>query len=236
MQQVGRAGRDGEPAVGLLLYREADLGLQKSLTSPARLEADVVADVVDAVRETAGRKGASVDAIAEQTELTNGKLDRTLQLLEAEGAIRISVEDHATVADRATDPADLAERVVAQQDRFRDWRDQRLASMRGYATTDGCRRQALLTYFGETAPDVCNACDNCRAGRSRANAQKHAREPKPSAISQPWPVNATVQHKTFGRGIVQAYEAGNVIVLFESVGRKAIALTFAQRRKLIKAC
>jgi ATP-dependent DNA helicase RecQ len=229
MQQLGRAGRDGEPAVALLLYREADLGLQKSLSSPAKLEPDKVADVVDAIRAEPG--ALDVATLSERTGQTNGKLNRTIQLLEAEQAIHVKVTGEATALDRRTHPSDVAEAVVAQQDRFRDWRDERIARMRAYALTTACRRQALLDYFGEPAPPTCNTCDNCRAGLSR-----HAAKEKRKADDRhEWPVNGAVMHKTLGRGIVQGYEAGNVHVLFERSGRKAISVEFAKRKKLMTA-
>ena len=37
----------------------------------------------------------------------------------------------------------------------------KLDRVRRYATTPGCRRGALLSYFGESPPDSCGSCDNC---------------------------------------------------------------------------
>ncbi|NCG32045.1 MAG: hypothetical protein GWP44_04115, partial [Proteobacteria bacterium] len=37
----------------------------------------------------------------------------------------------------------------------------KLARVRRYATTAGCRRGALLSYFGESPSDFCGSCDNC---------------------------------------------------------------------------
>ncbi|NJD19205.1 MAG: recombinase RecQ, partial [Gemmatimonadetes bacterium] len=37
----------------------------------------------------------------------------------------------------------------------------KLRAVRRYATGRGCRRRALLGYFGETAPRRCGACDRC---------------------------------------------------------------------------
>lgn len=42
---------------------------------------------------------------------------------------------------------------------------EKLRAVRRYAATRGCRRRALLAYFGETAPRRCGACDRC-LGRS----------------------------------------------------------------------
>ena len=42
----------------------------------------------------------------------------------------------------------------------------RIEMIRGYAETDGCRRQYLLGYFGEDLPEPCGNCDTCEdAGR-----------------------------------------------------------------------
>ncbi|MBS0240898.1 MAG: DNA helicase RecQ [Proteobacteria bacterium] len=38
---------------------------------------------------------------------------------------------------------------------------QKLDSLIGLAEMPGCRRQALLAYFGETQPEPCGNCDNC---------------------------------------------------------------------------
>ncbi len=38
---------------------------------------------------------------------------------------------------------------------------QQLATLVNYAESDHCRRQTLLAYFGEQAPDHCEACDIC---------------------------------------------------------------------------
>ena len=228
MQQIGRAGRDGDPAAALLLYREADLGLQKSLSSPAKLDAEKVADLIDTLR-----KKPDADR-AELAELVGGggKLARTLQLLELVGAIAMDLDDVVTLKRNADDSGVIADEVVQQQDRFRDWRSSRLEQMRGYAHTGACRRQTLLAYFEADAAETCDACDNCRTGRSQRARAASVDEARPN---QPWPVGTTVTHKTLGRGIVQGYDGKNVSVLFETAGKKAISVAFAKKKKLITA-
>ena len=226
MQQVGRAGRDGEPAVGLLLFREADLGLQKSLSSPAKLDAGHVADVIDALRRD---PGTPRDKLVELGG-GGGKLDRTTQLLELVGGIATDINGHVTLLREEDDAGTIAEEVVAQQDRFRDWRANRLEQMRAYAHADACRRQTLLSYFNADAADVCNACDNCRSGHTRRTKRQAEEAHIPKS---PWATNAAVVHKTLGRGIVQAYDGGCVEVLFEHHGKKSINAAFAKKNKLI---
>ncbi len=45
---------------------------------------------------------------------------------------------------------------------FRRLSEEKLDSMVAYAETAGCRRQYLLSYFGEKAGEKCGNCDNCR--------------------------------------------------------------------------
>ena len=226
MQQIGRAGRDGKPAAALLLYREADLGLQKSLSSPAKLDAEKVADVIDALRKDSAPPR---ETLAEMIG-GGGKLERTLQLLELVGALHLDLDGNITLDRMKVDSGVIADEVVGQQDRFRDWRSNRLEQMRGYAHTDACRRRALLAYFDAESADTCDTCDNCRTGRTHRAKSASVDEAR---SSQPWPVGATITHKTLGRGIVQGYDGKNVGVLFETSGKKSISEAFAKKKKLM---
>ncbi len=225
-QQVGRVGRDGGPAAAHLLYRSADLGLQKTLSAPARLDADQIADVVETVRYD----GTSIDAdtLAEETDVPAGKLGRTLQLLEEADALRVDLDGEAHPQSTA-DAGELADDVLEQQQRFRDWRNHRLEQMELYATTTACRRSLLLRYFGEEPPATCDACDNCRAGLAKTKPS----EPEPTA-DRPYPVNTHVEHKNLGRGIVEGYDGNKVAVLFEESGRKEIVVEYAVEHELLE--
>ncbi len=46
-------------------------------------------------------------------------------------------------------------------DAFKQVQRQKLDSLIGLAEMAGCRRQALLAYFGERSPEPCGNCDNC---------------------------------------------------------------------------
>jgi ATP-dependent DNA helicase RecQ len=53
---------------------------------------------------------------------------------------------------------------------------QKLDRMAWYGETTGCRRQYLLQYFGEQAPDNCGACDNCTVVKERVDATVEAQK------------------------------------------------------------
>ena len=54
--------------------------------------------------------------------------------------------------------------------------NQKLETMLGLAEMIGCRRQALLSYFGDTLPEPCGNCDNCLTPPATWDATDAARK------------------------------------------------------------
>ena len=98
----------------------------------------------------------------------------------------------------------------------------RVDMMRAYAETDDCRRAFILSYFGEPFEPPCGRCDNCEAGRV----------PAPPA-DVPFPVGARVAHGQWGEGVVQRYDDDAMVVLFDEVGYKTLALEVVRERALL---
>jgi ATP-dependent DNA helicase RecQ len=96
--------------------------------------------------------------------------------------------------------------------------------MRGYAETDTCRRAFILSYFGEPFEPPCGRCDNCARGRSEA---------PPDDV--PFAVGSRVAHQQWGEGVVQRYDDAAVVVLFDEVGYKALALEVIRDRRILEA-
>jgi ATP-dependent DNA helicase RecQ len=100
----------------------------------------------------------------------------------------------------------------------------RVAMMGEYAESSGCRREFVLTYFGERFTPPCGRCDNCEAGLVRPVAE----------TSRPFPDGSRVRHASWGDGVVQRYEEGAVVVLFDSVGYKKLGLEIVLERGLLE--
>jgi ATP-dependent DNA helicase RecQ len=98
--------------------------------------------------------------------------------------------------------------------------------MRAYAETDTCRRAFILSYFGEPFEPPCGNCDNCVAGRAEAAAA-------PDDV--PFAVGSRVAHGEWGEGVVQRYDDEAVVVLFDEVGYKTLALAVVVERSLLRA-
>ena len=240
-QQIGRAGRDRQPAAAHLFYTEADLGRQKSLTAPARLSEDLVDDVVEVLGDH--DEAVAFDRMLEETEGSAGKVRRTLQLLEAAEVAEVGFagESRGTADLDDHSAAELTEHVMEQQQRFRDWRRHRLEQMRRYAETGACRRSVLMPYFDGPAVEHCHRCDNCETAARLAEQQPGHTEaaddtPSPDEpdIDLPYPLRSSVEHESFGRGIVHGYSDGCVTVLFESVGEKDLNLEFLEEHPMLE--
>ena len=86
--------------------------------------------------------------------------------------------------------------------------------MRGYAEVADCRREFLLNYFGEEIDDPCGFCDTCDAGITVEEEEEN----------MPFPINSRVIHKSWGEGLVLRYEGDKMVVLFDAVGYKTLAV------------
>ena len=99
--------------------------------------------------------------------------------------------------------------------------------LRGYAEADACRRELLLTYFGEPFEPPCGACDNCEAGL--------AADPGPAPDEPPFEVDSKVRHKAWGPGRVLRYDGDRMVVLFDRAGYRTLSVATVLERKLLRA-
>ncbi|MET1064129.1 MAG: RecQ family ATP-dependent DNA helicase [Arthrobacter sp.] len=225
-QEIGRSGRDGEPATAVLHYRPEDLGLRKFFGTHAPDEEALLA-VLQALRAADGP--LTQKALAEQTGNSARKLTGLLNQLQETRAVRtgkrgIRLEAGAklpTVVERAVEHAEARQRV----DRSR------IEMMRGYAETDGCRRQFLLGYFGEDLPEPCGNCDTCAGGSAYENQNDDGAAA--TAGGEPFPLQAAVTHKEWGPGVVMRHEEDVITVLFEQEGYKTLSRQAVTEGKLL---
>ena len=142
-QELGRAGRDGDPADAVLLYRPEDLALGRFFAGGVPSEDDV-RRVLEARAEVTDRA-----EVARRAELGTRRAGRVLNLM------REVVDQEGEVTVEA-----VLERAQARRRLERS----RVDMIRAYAEGDGCRMAFVLGYFGEAVDAPCGRCDRCRAG------------------------------------------------------------------------
>ena len=106
-QEIGRAGRDGEPALAVLVYRQEDLGLRRFFAAgtPAEEELQQVAGLVAAAAAAGIEEGVDVKDLREETGRAATPLARDLNLLEQVGAVVLDEDGAAHPAEDAPPPA-----------------------------------------------------------------------------------------------------------------------------------
>ncbi len=218
-QEIGRAGRDGQPANALLLYRIEDTGLRRYFTG-ALPDLDQLAGLATTLREgPQERRG-----LREHTGLGPRKLSEYLTLLEQVGAARAGPAGQWSAPRYAPPARHAAQAALAQAQRRRTVQRSRLDMMNNLAQTTACRGQALLAYFGEVLDQPCGHCDNCRDGlATQSTAQNEG----------PYPLHTRVTHPQWGTGTVLRYEGEQMTVLFDDVGYKVLSVPVVIEQQLL---
>ncbi|MVA75637.1 RecQ family ATP-dependent DNA helicase [Auraticoccus sp. F435] len=217
-QEVGRAGRDGGPATGLLCHRPEDLSLARFFAPAVPSPADVGA-LVGALAGVEGEPDR--DALREATGLGVRKLARILNLVQEESA-------HSGADDPGDGPT-LVERVVQRAEQHRRMQQTRIEMMRRYAETTTCRQRFLLHYFGDEGEEPCGSCDNCRSGATAEHDEAVAETvAQADAEDAGWTgrfhAEQAVQHPEFGLGTVVEVEGDRLTVLFDQGGYRTLDL------------
>lgn len=207
-QEVGRAGRDGELAVGTLVFRSEDLALGRFFSPAVPKEPDV-----RRVLQAVGATGRDPAAVTERSGLGPRKTGRILNLL-----------DVVEGAGAATSRKRQVEGVLKVAEAHRQLERSRVDMMRAYAETDRCRAEFLVGYFGEQV-ERCGTCDNCRAGVA----------PPPAEDNTAYPVQARVEHGEFGPGVITDVEEDRITVLFDEVGYRTLSLEVVEAEGLLTA-
>ena len=167
-QEAGRAGRDGEQAQALLIYSPEDRALQEWFIendSPSEDELRLMFQVIVGQQEqrwTAIR----YDELARITGIHPAKLKVGVdQLEQAGGLIRFpDTGGRLNLQIIEQDASSLNLTELLKLNRLRRKRKlQELEEMVSYAEGNGCRREALLSHFGDVKSkrEYVYCCDNC---------------------------------------------------------------------------
>jgi ATP-dependent DNA helicase RecQ len=252
LQEIGRAGRDGEPARALLLFRAEDVALQRYFSSGAPAEVEI-RDLVAVLRERPHTRAE----LRTRSGFAARKLTQLITLLEEVGAV---VEEPDGVLRSPADaplPVEAARLALAEVERHQTVAHTRIDMMRRFAEGRSCRGQTLLTYFGDRLDTACGHCDNCgpRPPMSRVDTVQEipaerrvdltVPRPRPrpqpagrtitssTAANEPYPPHTVVRHQAWGTGTVLGYEKDRMTVLFDTVGYKTLSVAVVMKGNLL---
>ena len=165
VQEAGRAGRDGQPAVAALFYRLEDRRVQAYFLRgkyPRQDECARVYHAFGAEMASAGQAPVSATSIHSTTGIGLRRVRVILALLERAGIVK---------RDRR---GFRRQRLFKDEREFRDYLEEydrrhrqdedRLSTMMKYGQTTECRVRFLTRYFSREVSEDCGRCDNCRSG------------------------------------------------------------------------
>jgi ATP-dependent DNA helicase RecQ len=219
-QEIGRAGRDGKPARAVLFYRAEDLGLRRFFAGAGQLAVDEALAVAEAVDDAAGPLDAHT--LRDVTHLSETKVLSALGRLADVGFVTLLPDGQVSKGDGAVAIDDAAEAAASAQESRKEYERTRVEMMRGYAETAECRREYLLSYFGEAFVAPCGNCDNCDAGMTGPDVGAH-----------PFEVGSRVRHPELGDGAVQRYDRDTVVVLFDEHGYRTLGVDLVLEHGLL---
>ena len=227
-QEAGRAGRDGQPALALLLWRPEDLGLRKFFAGSGQVD-EALLHRVAAVLDAAARP-VPVNEVRHVLDLSDTALAQVLTRLEDVGAVEQRSDGTVAYVDGGPAPLDAVADAGDRQESRAAVDESRLTMMRSYAETRGCRRRFILTYFGEPADDECFSCDRCIA-----NAARPGEDAVDAGGDRPFPEQSRVRHSSWGNGLVVRHDGDAIVVLFDDVGYKTLSLDLVLGNGLLES-
>jgi ATP-dependent DNA helicase RecQ len=223
-QEIGRAGRDGEPADALLFYRAEDLGL-RSFFAGSAADLNAARQVLNLLQ--AGKGPIPLADLAKHSDLGKKKVTRILAQLHAVESATLGEGGALAVPGTRIDEA--VAKIAANAEKRTAFDSSRLQMMRGYAESTSCRRSVLLSYFGEPYETRCDRCDNCLAARETGE-----RQPPENTDARAFRASERVRHDQFGDGTVMRIEDNQLTVLFDETGYRTLAADVVVEAKLLE--
>jgi DNA topoisomerase-3 len=149
-QEIGRAGRDGQPSRAVLMHHPADrktheFFLERDYPDPALLTK---------VFSALTARPVTTDTLRKKTRIKKDELSRALEKLSLHGGVNGMVENELTRGHEG-----WAAPYVAQ----RRLREEQLELMTELARASRCRMLGLVAHFGdqEDSGAPCGQCDAC---------------------------------------------------------------------------
>jgi ATP-dependent DNA helicase RecQ len=228
-QEAGRAGRDGNAARCVLLYRLEDRAIRRFFLAGKHPGENELRKFLHALHGAGENRGIGIDSLVVQT----GMSERRVRVISAElekrhllrrrGALRMLIQPLA---------ANEIESFVGTFENNARADEERLRTMMDYAESARCRVQFLREYFGELPREPCRRCDNCRrpirAPRQTTPRVRLGDAPSSGRAAQTdrFQRHQLVNHTRFGTGEVLEISGEEVQVAFSRYGQRRVLASY----------
>ena len=164
-QEIGRAGRDGEPSRAILMHSYAD-----RYTHDFFFERDYPdVKVLDQIYGRLRAEPQPRELIEKQSRVPSDVFEKALEKLWTHGGVIIDADDNLS---RGTE--DWRDSYIAQGEQ----KQSQIEAMIRYAQSNQCRMSSLVRHFGDTADSrkPCGICDFCAPESCVAQQFREANE------------------------------------------------------------
>lgn len=156
-QEIGRAGRDGKPAICTLLFFQDDLRVQRFFIDQAYPKPEQILELYKIIHEVHPLPISSGD-IAIASGYIKLSVNSALHMLYEQDFIKIMPDGkYLLTRPEIKDPTIDFKPFIKRKAQD----NSRLNKMISYTDYKTCRRQRILSYFEQNFIPPCNNCDVC---------------------------------------------------------------------------
>ncbi|MAE92605.1 MAG: ATP-dependent DNA helicase RecG [Pelagibaca sp.] len=160
-QQVGRAGRGIDHAIGVLMSGVEDQDIHEFFRDSAFPSEDQVSEILQVLEQS---DGLSIRSIEEQTNLRHGQIEKVLKLLSVENPAPVIKDGSSWVRTPVRYQMDHARIAHLTGQRVQEWQE-----VQEYLEDAGCKMTFLKSSLDDHDPTPCGKCSSC-LGRPVINA------------------------------------------------------------------
>lgn len=160
-QQVGRAGRGIDHALGVLMSGVEDQDIHEFFRESAFPSEVQVNEILQVLEQS---DGLSLRSIEEQTNLRHGQIEKVLKLLSVENPAPVIKDGSRWVRTPVRYQMDHVRIAHLTGQRVQEWQE-----VQAYLDEAGCKMTFLLQALDDLDPTPCGKCSSC-LGRPVINA------------------------------------------------------------------
>jgi len=152
----------GEPRIAITLHKRGSKVMAK-LRGPAQIRVLEGLSATEDI-EAPGRHEVSLGQLSRASGLSEDQVRRALRAMHNDGVIQYEPPFRGRGIEKLVSPPPPFHDVRIDWERqtlLRGAEVQKLEEMEQYINSDGCRREFILRYFGETDSFRCGTCDRC---------------------------------------------------------------------------
>lgn len=161
-QEIGRAGRDGEESLCLLLYDQNDLYTQMEFIKWANPSAEYYERVYNILRRDIDKVNSlGIEYLREEIsykDKNDFRIETVLSMLDRYGVTEGNIENGRLKLIEPLHP-NLTNAIRIEEKLLND--NKKLLAMVDYFKEEECRRRNISEYFGFPGEEPCGNCDCC---------------------------------------------------------------------------